>query len=73
MDYRGEGCQSLCAELFSLRRNDSWRQYASPLSTQLHANKPNEIMNFDFLYIGLSRDGKYQYIQPLKDELRGYL
>jgi Integrase zinc binding domain len=30
-----------------------------PLGTQLHATKPNEILHFNFLYIGLSRDGKY--------------
>jgi hypothetical protein len=30
-----------------------------PLSTQLHAIKPTEILHFDFLCIGLSRDGKY--------------
>jgi hypothetical protein len=29
-----------------------------PLSTQLHATKPNEIQHVDFLYIGLSRDGE---------------
>jgi Integrase zinc binding domain len=33
-----------------------------PLCMQLHATKPNEILHFDFLYIGLSRDGKYQYV-----------
>jgi hypothetical protein len=44
-----------------------------PLSTQLHAIKPNEILHFDFLYIGLSRDGKYQYLLLLKDDLSGYL
>jgi Integrase zinc binding domain len=37
-----------------------------PLSTQLHATKPNEILHFDFLYIGLSRDGKYQYLLLLR-------
>jgi hypothetical protein len=31
-----------------------------PLGTPLHATKPNEILHFDFLYTGLSRDGKYQ-------------
>jgi hypothetical protein len=41
--------------------------------TQLHATKPNEILHFDFLYIGLSRDRKYQYLLLLKDDLRGYL
>jgi hypothetical protein len=49
-----------------------------PLSTQLHATKPNEILHFDFLYIELSRDGKYQYFKYqclllLKDDLSGYL
>jgi Integrase core domain len=44
-----------------------------PLGTQLHATKPNEILHFDFLYIGLSRDGKYQYLLLLKDDLGGYL
>jgi transposase InsO family protein len=44
-----------------------------PLGTQLHATKPNKILHFDFLYIGLSRDGKYQYLLLLKDDLSGYL
>jgi hypothetical protein len=44
-----------------------------PLGTQLHATKPNEILHFDFLYIGLSRDGKYQDLLLLKDDLSGYL
>jgi IS30 family transposase len=43
-----------------------------PLGTQLHATKPNEILHFYFLYIGLSRDGKYQYLLLLKDDLSGY-
>jgi hypothetical protein len=44
-----------------------------PLGTQLHAAKPNEILQIDFLYIGLSRDGKYLYILLLKNDLSGYL
>jgi hypothetical protein len=44
-----------------------------PQSTQLQATKPNEILHFDFLYIGLSRDGMYQYLRLLKDDLSGYL
>jgi hypothetical protein len=46
---------------------------ARPLGTKIHATKPNEILHFDFLYIGLSRDGKYQYLLLLKDDLSGYL
>jgi Integrase zinc binding domain len=44
-----------------------------PLGTQLHATKPKEILHFDSLYIGLSRDEKYQYLLLLKDYLSGYL
>jgi transposase InsO family protein len=44
-----------------------------PLGTQLLATKPNEILHFDFLYIELSRDGKYQYLLLLKDDLSRYL
>jgi hypothetical protein len=40
-----------------------------PLGTQLHTIKPNEFLQFNFLYIGLSRDGKYQYILLLKHDL----
>jgi hypothetical protein len=43
------------------------------LDTQLHSTNPNEILHFDFLYIGLSRDWKYQYLLFLKDDLSGYL
>jgi hypothetical protein len=30
-----------------------------PLGTQIYAIKPNEILPFDFLYIGLSRVGNF--------------
>jgi transposase InsO family protein len=43
-----------------------------PFCTQLHAIKPNEILHLDFLYIGLSRDGKYQYLLLLKECFSGY-
>jgi transposase InsO family protein len=42
-------------------------------STQLRATKPNEILHFDFLYIRLSRDGKYQYLLLLRNDLSGYI
>jgi Integrase zinc binding domain len=43
------------------------------LGTQPHVTKSNYILHFDFLYIGFSRDGKYQYLLLLKDDLSGYL
>jgi hypothetical protein len=42
------------------------------VGTQLHASNPNETLHFDFLCIGLSRDGKYQHILLLKNDLSGY-
>jgi hypothetical protein len=42
------------------------------LGTQLHVTNPNGILHFDFLYIGLSRDGKTQYLLLLKDDLSGF-
>jgi Integrase zinc binding domain len=44
-----------------------------PLGRQLHATKPDEILHFNFLYIGLSIDRKYQYLLLLKDDLSGYI
>jgi hypothetical protein len=41
-----------------------------PSGTQLYATKPNEILHFEFLYIGLSRYGKYQYLLLFKDDER---
>jgi hypothetical protein len=70
-----QNCLQYGPELFALCHNDSWRQVPRPLGTysQLHATKPNDILHFDFLYVGLSRDGKYQYILLLKDVQSGYL
>jgi Integrase zinc binding domain len=42
-----------------------------PLRMQLHATKPNDILRFDLLHIGLSRHGKYQTLLLLKDDLSG--
>jgi hypothetical protein len=49
------------------------RKAPCPLGTKIHATKPNEVLHFDFLYIGLSRDGKYQYLLIFKDDLSGYI
>jgi hypothetical protein len=50
----------------------SQRKDARPLSTQLHATKPNEILHFDLQYIGWLGNGKHQYILLLEDDLSGY-
>jgi hypothetical protein len=73
MNNDGQGCQGLCTELFALCRDYSGDKVPRPLDTQLHATNSNIILHLDFLYIGLSRDVKYQYLLLLKDEISGYL
>jgi hypothetical protein len=55
MDNDGQGCQGLCAELFALCGNYSWRQSDTIAGTQLHATMLNEILHFDFLFIGVAK------------------
>lgn len=42
-----------------------------PLSNTLHASKPNEVLHFDYLYLGDSQDDK-RYVLVLKDDFSGY-
>ena len=43
-----------------------------PQSHTLHASKPNEILHFDYLYMGEGEDG-YKYILILKDDFSNYI
>ena len=43
-----------------------------PLANSLHATKPNEVLQFDFLYMGRS-NGREKYVLILKDDLSSYL
>jgi hypothetical protein len=43
-----------------------------PFGQALHASLPNEIIHFDFLYMGPSKAG-YKYLLLIKDDLSGYL
>jgi hypothetical protein len=73
MDNVGEGCHGLCAVLFALCSYHPWRQSASPVVYAATSTKPNEILHFDFLYNVLSRNGNYQYLLLLKDDLSRHL
>ena len=42
-----------------------------PLAMTLHAMKPNEIIHFDYLFLGES-DGANKYVVVVKDDLSGY-
>ena len=43
-----------------------------PLSLTLHASKPNEVVHFDFLYLGQSTEG-LRYVLVIKDDLSSYV
>ena len=43
-----------------------------PQSHTLHASKPNEILHFDYFYMGEGEDG-YKYILTIKYDLSNYI
>ena len=43
-----------------------------PLSSTLHAIKPNESLHFDYLYMGSGAEG-FKYVFVLRDDLSGYV
>ena len=43
-----------------------------PLPLTLHATKPNEVVNFDFLYLGQSHT-EIKYVLVIKDDLSSYV
>lgn len=43
-----------------------------PVSETLHATKPNEVVHFDFLYMGRSSDD-HRYVLVVKDDLSSYV
>lgn len=52
--------------------SDSGQKVPRPLGHQLHADKVGELLHFDYLYIGESKNAK-EYILILKDDFSGYV
>jgi len=52
--------------------SSSGNKVPRPLGHQVHAEKVNELLHFDFLYIGESSIG-HEYILILKDDFSGYV
>ncbi len=42
-----------------------------PISTTLHGSKPNEVLHFDYLFLGTSSQDE-MYVLVLKDDFSGY-
>ena len=51
---------------------DGQARVPRPLGSALHATKPNEVLHFDYLFIGKGRNG-YMYILIIKDDLSSFL
>lgn len=49
----------------------SGNKMSRPLSTTLHATKPNEVIHFDYLFLG-DGDEDHKYVLVDKDDLSGY-
>lgn len=50
IDVEGSG-GGILSSLRKMHRNDSAERFSS-MSETLHAESPNEVINFDFLYVG---------------------
>ena len=62
-----EFCQSCLLCLCTL----GGKRVARPLGSALHATLPNQVLHFDFLYLGPSDDG-FVYILLVRDDLSAY-
>ena len=51
---------------------ESGEMIPRPLGHTLHADKPNELIHFDYCYMGNSESGN-AYVLILKDDLSGYV
>jgi hypothetical protein len=60
---------SSCFHCLAVRNGQLIRR---PLGTAMHASKPNELLHFDFCYIGPGEQG-YTYVLILKDDYNGYV
>ena len=43
-----------------------------PMGHQIHSTTPNEVIHFDYLFIGEAKEG-YEYIVIIKDDFSGYV
>lgn len=53
-------------------RSRSGSKVPRPLSSTLNASKPNEVLHFDYVYLG-DGDNENRYVFILKDDFSGYV
>jgi len=64
--------ETFCETCIHCLCTDSRIKIPRPLGSALHADKPNEVIHFDFCYIGKSTYGP-KYVLILKDDLSSYV
>lgn len=52
--------------------SNSGNKVPRPLSSTLHASRPNEIIHFDYLFLGQSNK-QFKYVLVVKEDLSGYV
>ena len=67
-----EDVQTFCNTCLHCRSTIGGDRTPRPFGEALHASLPNEIIHFDFLYMGPS-EKCYKYLLLIKDDLSGYL
>lgn len=66
-----EDVQKFCNSCIHCLTTSSGTKVPRPLGHAMHASKPNEIIHFDFCYIGKS-NVRHQYVLIIKDDLTSY-
>jgi Integrase zinc binding domain/Integrase core domain len=64
--------RTFCNTCLHCRSTIGGNRTPRPFGQALHASLPNEIIHFDFLYMGPSQAG-FKYLLLIKDDLSGYI
>ena len=68
----GEDCRAFISMCLHCLVGKSGHRIPRPTALTLRATRPNEIIHFDFLYIGAGFHG-FKYVLVVKDDLSSYL
>jgi Integrase core domain/Integrase zinc binding domain len=67
-----EDVRTFCDTCLHCRSTVGGHRTPRPFGEALHASEPNEVIHFDYLYMGPSTAG-FKYLLLIKDDLSGYL
>ncbi len=64
--------KTFCKQCLHCAVADSRQVIPRPLGEQMHAEKRNQILHYDFMHVGLSQDG-LSYVLVIKDDFTGFV